>query len=129
MTESFSWVRRLSQFGTRLHTRLHGVEVGSDASGNRYYRARRVPEGGREQRWVIYADEPEASKVPPEWHIWLHHIASAPLAADSAFHQPWQTPHQQNQTGTESCYLPLGHTLRGGKRAKATGDTQVWRPN
>ena len=31
-------------------------------------------------------------------------------------------------TGTENAYLPPGHTLEGGKRAKATGDYEAWRP-
>ena len=128
MSEKFSWVRRLSQFGTRVHTRFQGVLVGRDALGNAYYRGRKVPRGGRESRWVLYAGEPEASKVSPEWHIWLHHIAREPLAAQSVFHQFWQKPHQANQTGTKAAYLPDGHALKGGCRAKATGDYQAWKP-
>ena len=125
---SFSLIRRLSQFGTLLQTRFCGIEAGRDAFGNRYYRGRRTPAGAREKRWVVYAGEPEASKVPPEWHIWLHHTAAAPLDEHSAFRQPWQKPHQPNMTGTAGAYLPPGHTLEGGKRDKATGDYEAWRP-
>ena len=127
--ETFSLIRRLSQFGTLFQTRLYGVEVGSDAYGNRYFRARRAPpKGVREKRWVLYAGEPEASKVPPEWHIWLHHTMGEPLSERSPYHKPWQKPHQQNMTGTPEAYLPPGHTLEGGNRPKATGDYQAWRP-
>ena len=126
--EQFSFIRRLSQFGTLLQTLFCGVREGQDFSGNRYYRARSTPKNSREKRWVVYAGEPEASKVPPEWHIWLHHIADAPLAGDNPFHQPWQKPHQQNMTGTPNAYLPPGHTLHGGTRGKATGDYEAWRP-
>lgn len=124
---NFSLVRRLSEFGTRLQTWLSGVEVGKDQFGNRYYRERKTPPGVRERRWVIYAGEPEASAVPPEWHIWLHHTADAPIPEQSPLHKSWQRPYQPNQTGTNAAYFPPGHD--GGKRAKATGDYEAWTPN
>lgn len=109
-----------------MQTRFSGVEEGRDAFGNRYFRARRTPKGTREKRWVLYAGEPEASKVPAEWHIWLHHTSAAPLSDKER--RPWQKPHQQNLTGTPDAYLPPGHTLEGGKRDKATGDYEAWTP-
>lgn len=129
MRDNFSFIRRLSQFGTWLHTTMAGVLVGQDQDGNKYYHARKTPAGVRQQRWVIYAGEPEASKVPPEWHIWLHHLSDAPLPESSAFHKPWQLPHQQNLTGTDAATLPPGHVLEGGHRRKATGDYQAWKPD
>ncbi len=126
--DNFSLIRRLSQLGTLLQTCFCGVKEGQDAFGNRYYRERRAAQGTREKRWVVYAGEPEASKVPPEWHIWLHHTATAPIAGDSPFRQPWQKPYQQNMTGTENAYRPPGHVLEGGRRGKATGDYEAWRP-
>jgi NADH:ubiquinone oxidoreductase subunit len=126
--ENFSLVRRVSQLGTLLQTFFRGVKEGQDEFGNRYYRERRTPPGVRERRWVIYAGEPEASKVPPEWHIWLHHTRAEPLSAQSPFRQPWQTPYEPNLTGTQYAYLPPGHTLEGGKRDKATGDYEAWQP-
>ena len=124
---NFSLIRRLSQFGTRFQTMFYGVEVGQDQFGNRYYRERKATSGVRERRWVMYAGEPEASKVPPEWHIWLHHTAEAPIPGQSPLRKPWQKPYQPNQTGTEAAYFPPGHD--GGKRAKATGDYQPWTPS
>jgi NADH:ubiquinone oxidoreductase subunit len=124
---SFSLIRRLSQLGTRLQTMFSGVEVGQDQFGNRYYRDRKTPQGIRERRWVMYVGEPEASKVPPEWHIWLHHTADAPIATASPLRKAWQKPYEQNQSGTEAAYFPPGH--EGGKRAKATGDYESWKPN
>ncbi|KAF0145048.1 MAG: NADH dehydrogenase, partial [Rhodospirillaceae bacterium] len=65
--------------GTRFFTWFRGRLVGTDAYGNRYYRGPlRVP-GGRERRWILYKGRPEASKVPPEWHAWLHYTVDAPL--------------------------------------------------
>jgi NADH:ubiquinone oxidoreductase subunit len=126
--ENFSLIRRVSQFGTWLQTLFSGHEVGRDEFGNRYYRLKSTPKGVREKRWVIYVGEPEASKVPPEWHIWLHHTANAPLPADAAHRQPWQKPHQQNLTGTTQAYFPPGHVYAGSRRPRATGDYQAWQP-
>lgn len=115
--------------GTWLFTWLFGTLVGTDGDGNRYYRTRLG--GGRdrhghERRWVVYRGENEASKVPPEWHAWLHHMAPAPLPAARA---PWQKPHQPNLTGTGAAYRPRGHVLRASRRAPATGDYEPWRPS
>ena len=112
-------------FGTWLHTKLHGERVGEDAYGNVYYKSKRMRSGGREERWVYYNGEAEASKVPPEWHGWLHHTVSAPLETPK---QPWIKPHQANLTGTDKAYLPPGHDARGGQRERATGDYQAWKP-
>ncbi len=125
MSDSFSFIRRLSQIGTLLQTRFGGEPVGSDDFGNRYYRGRKPVEGVREKRWVIYVGEPEASKVPAEWHIWLHHTADAPIP-DSA-RKAWQKPHIENMTGTPEAWFPPA--LEGKDRPKATGDYQPWQPD
>lgn len=124
---NFSLIRRLSQIGTRVQLWLRGVEIGRDQFGNRYYRERKTPAGVRQRRWVMYAGEPEASKVPPEWHIWLHHSADAPIPEQSPLRKPWQKLFQPNQTGSSAAYFPPGH--QGGKRARATGDYESWQPN
>ncbi len=123
-----SLIRRLSQAGTLLDTWLHGVRMGSDSFGNVYYRSKNTPLGKREKRWVIYADEPEASTVPPEWHGWLHHMSLEPLPEGSPLHQSWQKPHEPNMTGTDAAYFPPGHHLKGSQRAPATGDYEAWKP-
>ena len=113
---------------TRLITLLHGRLVGTDPFGNRYYEERRVPKLGRRRRWVIYDGEDEASRVPPEWHAWLHYtVADVPDNAGRP-HRPWQKPHIPNLTGTSAAYRPPGHTLQGGKRDRATGDYEPWTP-
>src|SRR5439155_934342 len=86
--------------GTRLFTWWKGELVGTDQFGNRYYREKggrpRVRGGGRasrERRWVIYNGEAEASRVPPEWHAWLHHSVDAPPQPEQWPHYPWQKEH------------------------------------
>ena len=113
--------------GTWLFTRLHGELVGTDSFGNRYYVDRRTKGKKRERRWVMYKGAPEASKVPPEWHAWLHwNLPKPPVQGTQP--KPWQKPHLPNLTGTSQAYLPPGHTLMGGHRSKATGDYEPWTP-
>jgi len=120
-------------FGTWLLTMLRGQVVGADDYGNRYYRLkgdRLARLGGgrfsRERRWVIYDGEPEASKVPPEWHAWLHHMVDEVPQKRQKY--LWEKPHQPNMTGTALAYRPPGSVLRGGHRAPATGDYEPWTP-
>lgn len=114
--------------GTRLFTWLHGESVGTDSFGNRYYRDRRTAGQKRERRWVLYKGEPEASRVPPEWHAWLHSIVREPPRPEALPRRPWQKEHVPNLTGTPAAYRPPGHTLRGGHRPKGTGDYEPWIP-
>jgi NADH:ubiquinone oxidoreductase subunit len=112
--------------GTQIFTWLNGRRVGTDADGNVYYTER---SGGRPRprRWVMYRRGPvEASRVPPEWHAWLHYTTDAPLPEQNR--RPWQKPHLANATGTEAGYRPAGHDYKGGRRAAASGDYEAWTP-
>jgi len=103
--------------------------VGTDPYGNKYYRSKARKGYNHERRWVIYKGQPEASAVPPEWHGWLHHQTDAvPDANTQSFRRVWQKPHMPNLTGTNQAYRPPGHVLSGGKRDKATGDYEAWKP-
>lgn len=118
----------MATIGTRLFTMFNGVLVGADAAGNRYYREKRTPAGRRQRRWVIFNGEVEASRVPPDWHGWLHHSTDDVPTESPLEVKPWEKPHLPNLTGTAGAYRPPGHILRGGKRAKATGDYEPWQP-
>lgn len=104
-----------------------GEKVGEDDQGNIYYRAKPRKGYKRDRRWVMYEGAPEASKVPPEWHGWLHHQTND-VPSNEGFRRPWQKPHQPNMTGTNQAYRPPGHILQGGQRDKATGDYEAWKP-
>ena len=123
-----------SEWGYRVYLRWvtwrRGEHVGTDQFGNRYYRNRRPAGQKRERRWVVFnGGESEATRVPPEWHGWLHHQTSAPPAEQSQWRRNWQRPHEANLTGTAEAYLPPGDTLKGGKRDRATGDYEPWTPS
>ncbi|GAB5469523.1 MAG: NADH:ubiquinone oxidoreductase subunit NDUFA12 [Rhodospirillales bacterium] len=117
--------------GTRLFTMFRGQFVGKDEFGNRYYKARGASVHAdslrHERRWVIYDGEIEASRVPAEWHAWLHHTSDE-VPPENLKKRAWQKPHQANLTGTPEAYRPPGHTLMGGKRAASGGDYEPWTP-
>jgi NADH:ubiquinone oxidoreductase subunit len=118
-------------FGTQVWTKLYGEFVGTDEFGNRYYRTRGGkidPTLGFERRWVIYNGLVEASKVPPAWHGWLHHMADVPPPLDKTKPYPWEKPHRPNLTGTPYAHRPSGSTLAQGRRPKATGAYKAWTP-
>ncbi|MGO1120932.1 NADH:ubiquinone oxidoreductase subunit NDUFA12 [Rhodovibrionaceae bacterium A322] len=123
----------MATIGTRIFTWLNGKEVGKDEQGNRYYVMKR---GGKvhadslrkERRWVIFNGEDEASRIPPEWHAWMHHTVEAVPDSSAIVRRSWQKPHEPNHTGTEKAYHPKGHALSGGQRQKAAGDYEAWSP-
>jgi NADH:ubiquinone oxidoreductase subunit len=112
--------------GTRLFTWLNGDFVGADEFGNRYFRDKKEADPKKARRWVLYKGEPEASKVPPHWHRWLHYVTDEVPA--NLVTKPWQKPHVPNLTGTALAYRPPGHVLAGAQRDKATGDYEAWKP-
>lgn len=115
-------------FGTQLFTRRKGSRVGTDSLGNVYFQGG-TDVHGNPRRWVIYAGANDASRVPPEWHGWLHGtLAETPDKALPPV-RPWQAEPRPNMTGTREAYKPAGALEAGGKRAAATGDYEAWSPN
>jgi NADH:ubiquinone oxidoreductase subunit len=102
-------------------------KTGTDSFGNSYYEA--APRKGykRPRRWVVYNGEADASRVPPEWHGWLHFQNPDP-PSDISYRRAWQKPYTPNATGTAAAYRPKGHLLNGGTRDPATGDYESWTP-
>ena len=111
-------------FGTMLDTWLHGVEVGADGEGNVYYRSKKG-----DRRWVVYKGDVEATRIPPEWHRWLHKTADKPPTEEPLPAQKWEKPHKANVTGTREAYFPAGSPHAKGVRPKADGDYEPWIPS
>lgn len=120
----------LSNIQMLLKTWCGGTRVGVDQFGNVYYKGkRRAGSTAQERRWVMYANDTEASAVPPEWHGWLHYQTNdVPPSTESKYRKPWQKPHQRNLTGTDQAYFPPGDARSGGQRDAATGDYTAWQP-
>ncbi len=128
ITELFSWWGG-NTWSNRIYTALRGTKVGEDDFGNCYYvQSKGVGPLGQPRRWVIYTDLAEASRVPPEWHSWLHYTTDTPPVDDSYVAKPWQKPHQPNRTGSPEAWRPQGSILTPQSRPKATGDYTPWSP-
>ena len=125
----FTWWNGAT-IGTLFTIAKRGVFVGQDDFGNRYYEAKDASDSydSRKRRWVIYDGYAEASKVPPEWHGWLHYTWDEPPTKAPVKRRSWERDHLPNLTGTPLAYRPKGSIARGGERQRATGDYQAWRP-
>jgi NADH:ubiquinone oxidoreductase subunit len=113
--------------GTMLGLRK-AARIGSDPLGNVYYERGTMPDG-RARRSVIYAGSNDASRIPPEWHSWLHHQVDTVPDATTMPRRSWQLPAAMNATGTPAAYRPAGALEQGGRRARATGDYEAWSPD
>ncbi len=124
----FTWWNGAT-ISTMLHTSMKGEHVGTDAQGNAYYRSRRKDAAGRERRWVIYDGANDASRVPAEWHGWLHGAFDDVPESLLPPARIWEADYTPNATGTAMAYRPQGALERGGRRAGATGDYESWTPD
>ncbi len=111
-------------FGTRIFTSRKGVKVGEDDQGNIYYREK----NGR-RRWVIYKNGPmDASRVPADWHGWLHYTMDDIPSEKPLPTKDWEKEHVPNLTGTAAAYAPTGAARAGGERAATASDYEAWSP-
>lgn len=123
----FTWWEG-STFGTWLTTKISGDQVGQDHLGNAYFQSRGL-ENGKIRRWVIYAGANDASRVPPEWHGWLHYTLDALPDRALPAPRPFELPATANLTGSSEAYRPAGAIETRKKRAVATGDYEAWSPD
>ena len=115
--------------GTKLFTLFFGSLVGRDQFANCYYQKKHSKRHQREQRWVVYSQDPDGSAVPPEWQLWLTHTSPKPPTTNQPLRKRWMIEHKPNQTGTGQAYRPPGAIERGRQRAPATGDYEPWTPD
>ena len=101
-------------FGTRLKTLISGKLVGKDHFGNKYY------ENKKGNRWVIYSDEIDASKIPVEWYSWIHRTGNKIENSHELDKYKWQKEHMPNQTGTENSYHPNKNKNKNASNKKYT---------
>jgi NADH:ubiquinone oxidoreductase subunit len=98
--------------------------VGEDEFGNKYYEDKKPSQSGIKKRWVVYKGLAEASKIPADWHGWMHYKNSEPPEVKKKHY--WERQHQPNLTGTAARYLPKGSI---GKRTLAEElSYQPWVP-
>ena len=110
--------------GTLLFSVRKGRNVGEDTLGNRYFEDR-----DGKKRWVIYNGPNDASRIPPEWHGWMHGTHDGDPESFLPPERKWEAEATPNLTGTNAAYRPAGALERGARRAAATGDYQAWSPD
>ena len=100
LKQIFTWWHKQT-IGTFIYTLFTGKFRGKDQYGNRYY------SNSKGRRWVIYKNDVEASKIPPEWHMWIHFLTNNTPSSDE-IKFPWQKQHEENLTGTSRAHKPQG---------------------
>ena len=100
LKQIFTWWHKQT-IGTFIYTLFSGKFAGSDQFGNKYYF------NSKGKRWVIYKDNIEASKIPPEWHAWIH-FTGINKPNDKTKKFSWQKQHEGNLTGTNRAHKPEG---------------------
>ena len=98
LKQIFTWWHKQS-IGTFLKTLFFGRFVGKDENGNKFYKNK------KDERWIVYAKNIEASKINTDWYLWMHHtVNEVPKLKESKY--LWQKEHSENLTGTSKSYKP-----------------------
>lgn len=102
------------QILTNFLIKRSATQVGTDEFGNQYFVNKKTG-----KRLVIYNGLAEPSKVPMEWHGWLHYTRDD-LPTQSESHKfSWQKIHLPNLSGTKNAYAPKSSTSQ---------QYQAWKP-
>ena len=95
----FTWWNKQT-FGTFLKTLFTGTFVGKDQYGNKYYKNK------KNQRWVIYSGEVEATKITTDWYLWMQHTIDKIPSEEVSKKYLWQKDHSENKSGTKESFKP-----------------------
>ena len=98
LKQIFTWWNK-NTFGTFLKTLFSGKYVGTDEFGNKYYKNK------KDDRWVIYKSDIEATKITSDWFLWMHHTIND-IPSDPHKKFSWQKSHTQNLSGSSKAYKP-----------------------
>ena len=118
LKQIFTWWHKQT-LGTFIYTLFTGKLIGRDQFGNKYY------SNSKGRRWVIYKDNIESSKIPPDWHSWIHFLKiNKPSTGEKKF--LWQKQYEENLTGTTRAYKPEGSLTSDVK--KNMKKYEIWKP-
>ena len=93
LKQIFTWWNQKT-IGTYLKTLFFGKLVGEDEFGNKYYKNK------KNERWVIYAKDIDATKITSDWFLWIHHTINE-IPSSKTKKYDWQKKHTPNLSGTE----------------------------
>ncbi|MFM8186498.1 MAG: NADH-ubiquinone oxidoreductase subunit NDUFA12 family protein [Alphaproteobacteria bacterium] len=88
------------QFIQNFITKLSCKKIGSDEFGNEYFEHR------NKKRFVVYKGIAEPTKIPAEWHVWIHYMTNQAPVQINTNKYSWQKIHLPNLTGTLNSYNP-----------------------
>ena len=119
-----------------IYLQLFGNKVGEDEYGNQFFELKRVDYLGRRKRYCLYKGSPEASKISPEWHPFMHYQIDAKDVKTTFRQYKWQKPYVPDTTLSQNKYLPKEHPLYdqkssiyNSKGSNAIFKTKIWKPN
>jgi NADH:ubiquinone oxidoreductase subunit len=124
----FTWWNGAT-LGTLYDIGRRATLVGEDQYGNKYYQENKVSLEGRPRRYVTYNGYADASRVPADWHGWLHHTFELPPTEDPFVLKPWEKDHRPNMTGTRFAYRPKGSLAAPGAGKALANSYQAWSPD
>jgi len=130
LKQLFIWWDRAT-IGTSFTLWRRGARlVGKDAQANRYFEEKK-PSGadGRLRRWVVYHGVAEGSRVPADWHGWLHHTFEEPPTVAPLHRRAWEKDHLPNMTGTPLAYHPKGSLVLPEDQRRADKGYESWTPD
>ena len=129
LSKIFIWWKDATP-GTFLTLAMRGGrKVGEDEFGNRYFEESGVTgPDGQKRRWVVYKGYADASRVPSDWHGWLHHTFDTPPTEAPLERKSFEKDHHPNLTGTIYAYRPTGSLADSRDRQAARGDYESWSP-
>lgn len=88
------------RFINHFFIKINSKKVGVDEFGNQYF------EKKNGKRFVIYNGIAEATKIPFEWHGWMHYSTQQIPTKIEVKKFSWQKIHSPNLTGTKNAYSP-----------------------
>lgn len=91
--------------------------VGIDEFGNEYFQNKKG------KRFVVYKGIAEPSKIPAEWHGWIHYTTNTPPVNINTHRFSWQKIHLPNLTGTKQAHSPNNTSVK-----KTSSTYEAWKP-
>jgi len=105
-------------FLNKFFIKLFCQKVGNDEFSNEYF----TNKAGK--RLVAYKGIAEASKIPAEWHGWMHYSTDITPININTHRFSWQKIHLPNLTGTKNFYSPKNSSVK-----KTNAEYEAWNPN
>lgn len=124
----FTWWNGAT-LGALFDVNRRAKKVGTDEYGNSYFEEPNATIEGRKRRYVLYKGYAEPSKIPVDWHGWLHYTFDEPPTKVPFKTHDWEKPHRPNLTGTVFAYRPTNSiaNIKGDSKEESK-NYESWRP-